>query len=449
MTKPNLFPSYLIFVISRMDIATLMSIVRKHLSFTIEKAALLTPHNRSGMWPPSVQKVLSAFTPLLHLGVREIEKVGRDVPLPVFEMSVLEDLCSEAQRVLARADPLLHVTPPIYVVGDLHGNIFDLLRILVTAKPPPLCRFIFLGDYVDRGEFSTEVVALLFALLVAYPDHVFLLRGNHEFPSCNSVYGFRAEVEREYHSLSLYDTINHVFAWLPIAAVIGGQYFCVHGGLSPHMTTLKDFEAVKRPADSYPNGGVDDVVWSDPDPEMEESFEKSGRGSGYIFGVSAVEEFLRREGLTKIIRAHQCVQIGVQKMMSDTLYTVFSCSNYAEAADNRCGLLFIGGDLEIQMFSLPVLKQISRASANMKRVATRIPSTVLPNLDGPGLGDRKTVVSMVQRAPKLLVHPLRSHTISTSTSNRPLNKFVATPGLGYNGKELRLGLVRSHSQDHA
>ena len=400
------------------------------------------------MWSSSVRKVLSAFSPLLHLDAQEICKIGRDVAIPVFEGQILEDLCTEATHALKRGGSLLRLDAPIYIVGDLHGNIFDLLRILIVAKPPPLCRFLFLGDYVDRGEYSIEVVALLFALLIAYPDHVFLIRGNHEFTSCNSVYGFRAEVEREYHCLDLYETINSVFEWLPIAAVVGGKYFCVHGGLSPSMTTIADFENFKRPVKSCLNEPVGDVVWGDPDPEADVDFEKSGRGSGFLFGVGAVRGFLQRESLSKVIRAHQCVQLGVQKMMSDCLYTVFSCSNYADAGDNRCGLLFVGSDLEIQMFSLPTLTQVSRSTANMKKVLT---STRVIGLNDGGIGmslSEHRATTQVHRSAAMMAPPIGSHRLVMSTSTRPLRKYTKT-GLIYKGPEIARGMVRSQSQEHA
>jgi hypothetical protein len=97
---------------------------------------------------------------------------------------------------------------PAVIVGDLHGQYYDLLSLLDSVGFPngpdaPAARLVFLGDYVDRGQFSCEVLLTLLALKVAYPTRVTLLRGNHESESISSHYGFKAECEHKY-GLSVY-----------------------------------------------------------------------------------------------------------------------------------------------------------------------------------------------------------------------------------------------------
>jgi len=89
---------------------------------------------------------------------------------------------------------LIELIPPVKIVGDVHGQFGDLIRLFEMCGWPPKANYLFLGDYVDRGgplfvpieanayagRQSLETVCLLFALKLRWPENFFLLRGNHE-----------------------------------------------------------------------------------------------------------------------------------------------------------------------------------------------------------------------------------------------------------------------------
>ena len=318
------------------------------------------------MFSESVRCVLEAYEDILKLDASQIGLLGKTIAIPTLDSSVIVDLCDRAIDQLNRFPRIIEVSAPTYVVGDLHGNIFDTLRILILSKIPPASKFLFLGDYVDRGEYSVEIVTLLFAMLCAYPEHIVLLRGNHEFEHVNKNYGFMDECLRQFGNLEVWNAVNRVFSYLPFVAIINASIFCVHGGLSPQLSNLKMLKRVERPLVQYEKDDlVCDLVWSDPSNEVPGYF-RSNRGSGVTFGSGSVNEFMKNTKMTKVIRAHQCVPLGVERFDGDNVYTVFSCSNYVDSNDNRCGLLFINAESQIQSFSLPPYTIPDREDCLMK-----------------------------------------------------------------------------------
>ncbi|OHS99406.1 hypothetical protein TRFO_34126 [Tritrichomonas foetus] len=169
------------------------------------------------------EHIFSAFWPLIQASEDEIKTIGDIIPLPRFEASDIVSLCQSTLSVVQNTDHILTLEPPIYIIGDIHGDIHDLLRIFSRIPEFPNVKVLLLGDYIDRGGYSTEVVILLFALVSAYPNNFYLLRGNHEFPNVLNINILEMELSSMYGNSPLYHTIHKVFTYLPIAAVIGNQ----------------------------------------------------------------------------------------------------------------------------------------------------------------------------------------------------------------------------------
>jgi serine/threonine-protein phosphatase PP1 catalytic subunit len=233
---------------------------------------------------------------------------------------------------------------PINVCGDIHGQYLDLLRVFEMGGMPPSSRYLFLGDYVDRGSKSVEVILLLFALKLRYPDAVYLIRGNHESPEMTELFGFRDECAQKY-TIQIWPLFLKVFDTLPIAAVVGGRFFCVHGGLSPELLTLDDVRAIERPTPVPEDGLMADLLWSDPSRDTAD-WGPNERGSTICWGWCKAAEFLERTGLQCIVRAHQMAQRGFDYPFEPDrrVITIFTASHYAGEFDNRAAFLTIGAD---------------------------------------------------------------------------------------------------------
>lgn len=95
-----------------------------------------------------------------------------------------------------------------------------------------------MGDYVDRGINAVEVVSLLMLLKIRSPKHVYMLRGNHESRIMAELYNFKIECMEKYDQ-NIYDLIMNSFDSLPLACMINGRYFCVHGGISDKIKYVR------------------------------------------------------------------------------------------------------------------------------------------------------------------------------------------------------------------
>jgi serine/threonine-protein phosphatase PP1 catalytic subunit len=192
---------------------------------------------------------------------------------------------------------------PIHICGDLHGQISDLISILRIGGVPPQQRYLFLGDYVDRGSNSVEVMSLLICLKVAFPEHVALLRGNHESRVMTQQFGFADECKVKLGK-PIYRGFLQVFDRMPICAVIDDRIFCVHGGLAPGISTLEQIAAIGRFGEIPETGPLSDMLWSDPDPNVS-GWGPSERGQTVIWGRDVARKFLTKNRLEMIVREHR------------------------------------------------------------------------------------------------------------------------------------------------
>lgn len=241
-------------------------------------------------------------------------------------------LCDKAKEIFLQSPVVVDVPAPVTVCGDVHGQFVDLMELFQVGGKPPDVNLLFMGDYVDRGSFSVEVVTLLFVLKVRWPNRVTLLRGNHESRQITQVYGFYDECLRKYGSATVWQMFTDTFDYLPLAAVVAEKFFCLHGGLSPSIETLEQARKLARVQEVPHEGPVCDLLWSDPDTETS-GWGISPRGAGYTWGADITEKFLHVNGLRSVCRAHQLVMDGYEWAHNKGTITLFSAPNYCY----RCG----------------------------------------------------------------------------------------------------------------
>ncbi|XP_037443254.1 serine/threonine-protein phosphatase BSL2 homolog [Triticum dicoccoides] len=271
----------------------------------------------------------------------------------------IADLCDSAERIFSSEPSVLQLKAPIKIFGDLHGQFGDLMRLFdeygspSTAGDIAYIDYLFLGDYVDRGQHSLETMSLLLALKVEYPQNVHLIRGNHEAADINALFGFRIEcIERmgERDGIWTWHRMNRLFNWLPLAALIEKKIICMHGGIGRSINHVEQIENLQRPITMEAGSVVlMDLLWSDPtENDSVEGLRPNARGPGLVtFGPDRVMEFCNNNDLQLIVRAHECVMDGFERFAQGHLITLFSATNYCGTANNAGAILVLGRDLVV------------------------------------------------------------------------------------------------------
>lgn len=262
----------------------------------------------------------------------------------ILSITQLEDLLKQVKDILVHESNMPKVAAPVTVVGDIHGQFYDLMELFKVCGDLPHTNYLFLGDYVDRGNNSVECFTLVLALKAKYKDRITLLRGNHESCEINKIYGFYDECFKKYGNERVWKMFSDIFMCLPLSALVENKIFCLHGGLSPALGQLDDVIKLKRFCDVPHEGPICDLLWSDPE-ENRKGFNPSPRSAGFQFGSDVTEKFLHRNDLSLIARAHQLVMDGFQRVHKKMVVTIFSAPNYCYRCGNQAAVMEIDEQL--------------------------------------------------------------------------------------------------------
>jgi len=272
-------------------------------------------------------------------------------------------LIDRAIEHLEEQPNMLELEAPLTICGDIHGQFFDLCNLLDATGEPGDVKYLFLGDYVDRGDFSTEVMFLLLSIMLTYPKSFYMLRGNHESRLLTGNFNFKRECFVKYDE-EIYDAFMDLFDFLPIAAKVHtkqGTYFACHGGISPNLRNVEDIHKLNRFVEPPGEGVLCDLLWADPVPEDDtngmnpeeiaqwqdiEFRPNLTRGCSYEFGYTAAKTFVKENNFKAIIRAHEVKQLGFEEhffrdkgLEVPPVITVFSAPNYCDMYENRAAFI--------------------------------------------------------------------------------------------------------------
>ncbi len=266
------------------------------------------------------------------------------------------DACQIIIRAIAALSEQPNVVPvrfaadeQITVCGDTHGQYYDTLNIFrLAGKPGPTNRFLFNGDFVDRGSYSLENVILLLLYKATFPAHFFMSRGNHESLMLNRMYGFEGEVLHKYSDY-VFDLLQEAFRALPLAHVLNDKVFVTHGGLfSSDEIMVADIQKIDRFRDIPDSGPMCEMLWSDP--MVMPGRAKSKRGTGLDFGPDVTKKFLERHKFELVVRSHEVNPEGFVSLHDGKLVTIFSAPNYCDQVGNKGAFLrFRGASAEYEL----------------------------------------------------------------------------------------------------
>ena len=281
-------------------------------------------------------------------------------------------LIQECEEILKQEPNVIKMRAPVKIFGSLNGQYVDLLRTFESYGEPSehlgdgdieSFDYLFLGNYVDRGNKSIETICLLMALKVKYPDQIVMLRGHHEDPQINIHYGLAQECRTRLEEdpadpSSVFASLNRMFEYLPLCAVIEDKVVCLHGGISQALRSLEDLENIQKPisinhmAQTPEQQTLMDILWADPcDNERDIGFKphssRSIFGNIFKFGNDRVQKFLSDNRMGLLIRSHECVMEGFERNGQNEMITVFSATDYCGKYKNAAAILIVKRNLEI------------------------------------------------------------------------------------------------------
>ncbi|NWV92126.1 PP2BC phosphatase, partial [Machaerirhynchus nigripectus] len=297
------------------------------------------------------------FPPTQRLTLKEVFEDGKP-RLDVLKSHLVKEgrleedaalkIINDGAAILRHEKTMIEVEAPITVCGDIHGQFFDLMKLFEVGGSPNNTRYLFLGDYVDRGYFSIECVLYLWSLKINHPKTLFLLRGNHECRHLTEYFTFKQECKYQQRCEKAWASI-----FVPLSGVRAVKTRCLVFLLFCFSPCYKKHPKPQSLKFKEPPafGPMCDLLWSDPSEDygnektLEHFAHNTVRGCSYFYSYPAVCEFLQNNSLLSVIRAHEAQDAGYRMYRKSqttgfpSLITIFSAPNYLDVYNNKAAVL--------------------------------------------------------------------------------------------------------------
>ena len=220
----------------------------------------------------------------------------------------------------------------VIVIGDLHGDLKSLIKLIEIIKLENPKNVIFLGDIVDRGLYQLECLILILALKIKDSNKYYLLRGNHETLEVNRNYGFFQDFLNRFKDPKKFNQITAIYNALPYSALVNESILCLHGGIPEEFSVINRLRGIKTSEINltYENTAKSllQIMWNDPKHNLK-GFKESFRGREIkFFGEDVFSDFMRENKLDYLIRAHERFPEGYKWFFNKRLLSIFSSANY-------------------------------------------------------------------------------------------------------------------------
>lgn len=244
----------------------------------------------------------------------------------------------------------------VCIIGDIHSSLHSFIDILNNIKKEYFKDddtfklkedryIIFLGDIVDRGPYSIELLVIIFYLKIINFNNVYIINGNHEHEMLSTEYGLAYEMYLEYDRQFFYTQLNNIWKYQPVCIILQmykkDTFHLCHGSFDKNYKQYKDeFKKFITNTNNHNEYYVIDptskyyILWSDMNLTLDVIKDSVKEGRGPDLSLGFIKEYLKDCGIRSIISGHQdVVNLSLftdKEYLNNTTYAVNGYKLYSD-----------------------------------------------------------------------------------------------------------------------